>query len=76
MGVTTNFLKSQQQQNHHLPTDSSLSHHRGGGGGLNAYYCNRIFALDSAVVDVQEMFSLHGGLLTNAMYHHNQMNTP
>ena len=27
-------------------------------------------ALDSAVVEVQEMFSSHGGHLTNAMYHH------
>ena len=26
--------------------------------------------LDSAVVEVQEMFSSHGGHLTNAMYHH------
>ena len=47
----------------------------GGGGGLNAFY-----ALDSAVVEVQEMFSSHGGHLTNAMYHHgihsNQINTP
>ena len=27
-------------------------------------------ALYSAVVEVQEMFSSHGGHLTNAMYHH------
>ena len=37
-------------------------------------------ALDSAVVEVQEMFSSHGGHLTNAMYHHGkhskQINTP
>ena len=39
-------------------------------GGLNAFYWYRIFALDSAVVEVQEMFSSHGGHLTNAMYHH------
>ena len=57
MGVTIN--KRQQQQNHHLRKDSSLSHRRGG-GGLNAYYWYQIFALDSAVVEVQEMFSLHG----------------
>ena len=41
---------------------------------------NQIFALDSAVVEVQEMFSSHGVHLTNAMYHHgkhsNQVNTP
>ena len=41
-------------------------------GGLNAFYWNQIFALDSAVVEVQEMFSLHGGHLTNAMYHHGE----
>ena len=49
-------------------------------GGLNAFYWYRIFALDSAVVEVQEMFSSHGGHLTNAMYHQgkhsNQINTP
>ena len=30
-------------------------------GGLNAFYWYQIFALDSAVVEVQEMFSSHGG---------------
>ena len=39
-------------------------------GDLNAFYWYQIFALDSAVVEVQEMFSSHGGHLTNAMYHH------
>ena len=34
----------------------------GGGGGLNAFYWYQIFALDSAVAEVQEMFSSHGGL--------------
>ena len=28
------------------------------------------YALDSAVVEVQEMFSSHGGHLTKALYHH------
>ena len=70
MGVTIN--KSQQQQNHRLRTDSSLSHRGGGGGGLNAFYWYQIFALDSAVVEVQEMFSSHGSLLTNVMYHHGE----
>ena len=42
--------------------DSSLSHGGGGGGGgLDAFYWYQIFALDSAVVEVQEMFSSHGG---------------
>ena len=36
--------------------DSSLSHR----GGLNAFYWYQIFALDSAVVEVQEIpFHLH-----------------
>ena len=41
-------------------------------GGLNAFCWYQIFALDSAVVEVQEMFSSHGGHLTNAMYHHGE----
>ena len=45
----------------------------GGGGSLNAFYWYQIFALDSAVVEVQEMFSSHGCLLTNAMYHHGEL---
>ena len=57
--------------------DSSLSHRGGGGGGgggggLNAFYWYQIFALDSAVVEVQEMLSSHGGHLNNAMYHHGE----
>ena len=44
----------------------------GGGGGLNAFYWYQIFALDSAVVEAQEMFSSHGGHLTNAMYYHGE----
>ena len=41
-------------------------------GGLNAFYWYQIFALDSAVVEVKEMFSSHGSLLTIAMYHHGE----
>ena len=52
--------------------DSSLNYGGGGGGGLNAFYWYQLFALDSAVVEVQEMFSSHGGFLTNAMYHHGE----
>ena len=37
---------------------------------INGHYWYQIFALDSAVVEVQEMFSSHGGHTTNAMYHH------
>ena len=37
---------------------------------LNALYWYQIFALDSAVVEAQELFSSHKSLLTIAMYHH------
>ena len=40
--------------------------------GLKCILLVQIFALDSAVVEVQEMFSSHGGHLTNAMYHHGE----
>ena len=50
-----------------------------GGGGLNAFYWYQISALDSAVVEVQEMFSSHGGHLTMQCIimekHSNQINT-
>ena len=38
--------------------------------GLNEFYWYQIFALDSAGVEVQKLVSLHGSLLTIAMYHH------
>ena len=38
-------------------------------GGLNAFYWYQIFALDSAVVEVQEMFSSHGDHLTARKSH-------
>ena len=41
-------------------------------GGLNSFYLYQMFALDSAVVEVQEMFSSHVSLLINAMYHHGE----
>ena len=40
--------------------------------GLNAFYWYQIFALDSAVVQVQEMFISHDGHQTNAIYHHGE----
>ena len=40
--------------------------------GLKCILLDQNFALDSAVVEVQEMFSSHGGHLTNAMYHHGE----
>ena len=35
-------------------------------------YWYQIFTLDFSVVEVQEMFSSHGSLLTIAMYHHGE----
>ena len=43
-----------------------------GGGGLKALYWYQIYALDSAVVEVQEMFSSHGSLLIIAMYNYRE----
>ena len=43
-----------------------------GGRGSNAFYWPHIFALDSAVVEVQNLFSSHGSFLTIAMYHHGE----
>ena len=40
---------------------------------ITAFYWYQIFALDSAVVEIQEMFSSHGGNLTNAMHHHGEI---
>ena len=48
--------------------DSSPSHQDA--GGLNAFYWYQIFALDSAVVELQKLFSSHGSLLTIALYYH------
>ena len=66
MGVTIN--KKSKQQNQRLRTGQQPKPP----GGLNAFYWYQIFALDSAVVEVQEMFSSNGGLLTNAMSHHGE----
>ena len=65
MGITIN--KKSQQQNHRLKTDNSLSHR-----GLKCILLAPNLALDYAVVEVQEMFSSHGDLLTIAMYHHGE----
>ena len=50
MGVTINNKSTTTERHQPKPPG-------GGGGGLNAFYGYQIFALDSAVVDVQEMFS-------------------
>ena len=65
-------MKDSHNGSNNKQTDSSLSHRGRGGGGLNAFYWYQIFALDSAVVEVQEKFSSNGSLLTNAMYHHGE----
>ena len=58
-----NRSNSKQQQNHRLTKPP---------GCLNAFYWSQIFTLDSAVVEVQKLFSSHGSLLTIAMYHHGE----
>ena len=66
MGVTINNKSSTTEQppyNEQQPKPP---------GGLNAFDWYQIFALDSAVVEVQEKFSSHGSLLTIAMYHHGE----
>ena len=42
----------------------------GRGGGLNAFYLRQIFALDSVLVNAQNLFSSHEGFLTNEMHYH------
>ena len=66
MGVTIN---KQSTTTEPPPWNREQPKPPGGGGGG---YWYQIFALDSAVVEVQEMFSSHGGHLTNAMYHHGE----
>ena len=71
MGVTINNKSTKTEP---PPKNGQQPKHRGGGGGggLNAFYWYQIFALDSAVVEVQEMFSSYGSLLTIAMCHHGE----
>ena len=66
MGVTLNKESTTTEPPHENGQQPKLS------GALNAFYRYKIFAIDSAVVEVQKMFSSHGGLLTNAMYHHGE----
>ena len=70
MGVTINNKSTTTEP---LPKNGQM--HKptgGGGGGLDALYWYQIFALDSAVVEVQEMLGSHGSLLTIEMYHHGE----
>ena len=68
MGVTIN--NESTTQNHSLRMDSSLSHWG------DAFYWYQIFALDSAVVEVQETLSLYGLQCIIMEIHSNQINTP
>ena len=61
MGVTIN-KKVNNNRTTALEWTTAYANEGGGGGGLNAFYWYQIFALDSAVAEVQEMFSSHGGL--------------
>ena len=69
-----NGSNNKQKVNNNRTTNSegTTSLAMGGGGGLNVFYWHQILAQDSVVVEVQEMFSSHGGLLTNAMYPHGE----
>ena len=42
------------------------------GGGLNEFNWYQTIALDAAVVEIQEIFSSYGNLLTIAMYQHGE----
>ena len=53
MGVT---IKKKSTTTEPPPLNGQQPKPTGGGGGLNAFYWYQIFALDSAVVEVQEMF--------------------
>ena len=66
MGLTINNKSTTTEP---TPSNRQQSKPPGEGGGLNAFYWYQIFGLDSASVEVQEMFSTHGSLLTIAMYH-------
>ena len=69
MGVTMNKKSTITEPLHPPPHNGQQPKPR---GGLNALHWHQIFAPDSAVVEVQEIFSSHGGHLTNAMYHHGE----
>ena len=68
MGVTINKKSTTTEP----PPENGQQPKPPGGGGLNAFYWYQTFALDSAVVEVQEMFSSHECHLTNAMYHNGE----
>ena len=65
MGVTINKKSKTTKQLNNGQQPKSL-------GGLNAFYWYQVLTLGSAVVEVQEPFSSHRGLLTNAIYHHGE----
>ena len=62
MGVTINNKSTTTE----TPSENGLSHW--GEGGLNSFYWYQIFAIVSAEVEVQKLFSSYGSRLTIAMY--------
>ena len=64
-----NGSNSKQQVNTRTTALERTAAYATGGGDLNAFYWYQIFAIASALVKVQEMFSSHG---TIAMYHHGE----
>ena len=43
------------------------------GWGLNAVNWYQLFVPDSVIVETQQLFSLHRGFLTYAMYHQGEL---
>ena len=68
MGVTINKKSTTTTE----PPPKNGKQPKPPGGGLNVFYWHQFFTIDSAVGEVQEMFSSHGNLLTIAMYHHGE----
>ena len=61
-----------QQRIYNSRTTTRSQSHWGWGGGFKAFYWYQIFALNSAVVEAQNMLSSHGEFLTIAMHHHRE----
>ena len=60
--------------NNKQETNTEPSNNKSGGGGLKCILLvpKKNFPIDSVVVEMQKLFSLHGGFLTIATYHHSQ----
>ena len=62
MVVTINKMSTTTERPRQLGQQPKPPGGGGGGVGLNAFYWYQIFALDSAVVKVQETFCSHGAI--------------